>query len=52
MGHKYMILSWEVDFLDIWQYVVKYEGRSFIKAMVVMFSEKRRGVGCVKFEWR
>jgi len=54
MGNKFEVYSWlsEPLFPDDYKYVMVYHGESLFTALVVMWKEKRRGVGCVKFYWR
>jgi hypothetical protein len=53
MGNKFEVHSWlKEPLFDDYKYVMVYRGESLIAALAVMWKEKRRGVGCVKFYWR
>lgn len=53
MGNKFEVHSWRLlSDETCYEYVMVYGGRSLIKALFVMWKEKRKGVGCVKFYWR
>ena len=54
MGNKYEISAYEETPHGRYQYdyVVKYRGESFVKAIVTMLKLKKQGAKCIKLEWR
>lgn len=55
MGNKYEVSSWvfnEAYEGGAYEYQTVYRGESFLRMLHVAWQEKRKGVGCVKMEWR
>lgn len=58
MGNKYEVYSWVCKKRadkrddDRYEFVNVYSGESFKDALITMFAEKAKGVGCVKLEYR
>jgi hypothetical protein len=43
MGWTWQVLEWTEDFLDEWKYISRYEGESFIRALITMRRLKKQG---------
>ena len=54
MGNKYEVYSYVQDEQSGqgYCYVQVWRGQSFIGMLLVAYKQKRKGVGCVKMEWR
>ena len=56
MGYIWTVMSWqktdEVGAVEPMKYFAIYRGDSWIKALWLAYKEKKKGVGCVKIEWR
>lgn len=53
MGNKYVVTAWgqfhgSVYYTD----EIIYDGRSIVVAIYTMIKYKRKGFGCITFEWR
>jgi hypothetical protein len=53
MGNKFEVWSWVLrEGTGDYEYVQVYAGENKAEAFRIAKSEKARGVGCVKIEWR
>ena len=52
MGNKFEVHSYVKDNTGDYEFTLSWRGESFIQALLAMRREKKKGVGCVRLEWR
>ena len=52
MGYKFEAWSWEMNDDGEYEYRSLRQSQHFLPILLAVIKAKRRGIGCVKIDWR